>query len=572
MILLVSLALASSPVQVWDLEQDNGGFLAGGELGQWRWGAVTNGPGAGYDGSHAWAVGLTGAYLNDAIEYLEVPLPPLDAVAQPVFSFAHWYAFGVGDVGTLEIDEGFGWRRATPIYGYPSAAGWSGSSAGWEQVSVELPALADVRLRFVFEADTSGVGSGWFLDQVGVWDGDVTAPRVSALTTLPDTEDLVGPYAVSATVEDDTGVDGVTLEWSTDRGESGSVVLTRGTGDAWLGELPAAPVDTVVSYHVVATDGANATRRPEADDVSFRVYLPAPTGLEGPEGRVVASTAELRWVAPVSAHVLGGYEVWRADELVAETTAAAAVVPLTGEGDTFVVRARYDVGTGDASEPVTVGAVVPALRELTPGQGYAGESLWVTLLGQDALFAQDLVVIELGEGAEVDEVVVQNVDRLRAHVWLDEDAEPGRRDLTLDGGTGPLSLPAAFEVLDPALRPQVLSVEPDHVTQGRSGTLTLELSAEPAALPSVSLGEGVVVERVSAVGTRVSVDYAVAIQAPIGVHEVQVDDGVRRLTAELEVRDGSSPEVSTCASAGGRAGLAALAGALLLAARRRTRR
>ncbi len=570
MILLLANALASTPVLLWDLEQDDGEFSAAGELGQWRWGAATSGPGAGYDGAHAWAIGLNSSYLNDATEYLEVPLPDLSAVGQPVLSFAHWYGFGAGDEGYVELEDGTGWRCAQPVYGYPVGLSWNGNSAGWELVSVALPATATVRLRLVFVANDEGVGTGWFIDQVGVWDGDVTAPRVSSLTTLPDTEDLTGPFEVSAEIEDDTGVDVVTLLWTTDRGGAGSTPMTGGADGSWEGTVPAAPVDTEVEYHVVATDGANSVRYPAVGELAFRVYLPAPTALSGPAGRVVATEAALTWTAPTSIHTLQGYEVWRDGASIAETTLPEALVPLHGTGDTFSVRARYDVGVGDPSDSVTIEAVVPSLLSVDPGTAYAGESLWVDVIGRDGRFVSQEIELDFGAGSDVESIVVQNVDRLRVEVRFEADAVAGARDVVLSSGVGTLTLADAFTVLASSQRPRVLSLTPQRVTQGDNGTLTISLSAAPAAVPEVSLGDGVVVERVELDGSTLSVQYAVAIRAPLGEHEVLVDDGVRLLVGPpLEVRDWTPAPIDSCASVAALPGAALVALAAALVRRRR---
>ncbi len=570
MILLVAAALAGNPVLVWDLEQDDGAFQATGELGQWRWGHVSAGPGSAFDGTRAWAVGLSGNYLNDSVEYLEVPLPALDAVAQPVFSFAHWYGFGSGDVGYVEVDEGSGFRRVSPIYGYPSGGAWSGTSSGWEQVSFVLPAIPAARLRFVFSADAVGSGVGWFVDQVGVWDGDVTAPHFLGATGPVDNEDLDGPHTVTVSIEDDTGVDAVTVVWTDERGGSGEVDLTAGGDGSWSGGLPAALPDTRVSYHLLATDGANVARYPDAGELSFRVYLPAPTGLDGPAGRVVATEAVLTWVAPLSAHEVLGYEVWRGDEQVGDTTSTTFAAPLSGIDDTFTVRGVYAAGVGDASAPFTVGAVVPSLLRVEPDRGYAGEELRLDLYGRDALFVAGEAEVDFGVGVVVDAVDVRNVDRLVATVAIDGSAAVGARDVVLSGATGELTLPAGFTVVDASLRPRIVSVVPDHATQGDSVTLRVVLSTAPAAIPTVDLGEGVVVERVVLEGDELLVDCAIAVRAPLGEHELVVDDGVRWLTGgALEVRDWSPPPIDSCATAPGAGGVALGATVLVVLRRRR---
>ncbi len=570
MILLAAICLASEPLRGWSLEQDDGGFQPGGDLLQWRWGTVASGPGAGFDGRRAWAVGLTGSYLNDAVETLTLPELDLRSTARPALSFQHWHSFGDGDVGWVEVNDGTGWSRADPIYGYPTALGWSGSSAGWELVTIELSTLATVQVRFVFEADLTGVGAGWFLDTLAVWDGDVTPPRVSALDVLPDSERIEEAFEVQAIVEDDTGVNGVTLLWQTDHGGEGTVLMTPGEGGSWVGLLPGQPPDTRVSYHALATDGANETRQPTAGEVSFRVYLPAPEALQGPSGRVAAVSADLTWSPPVSTHEVLGYEVWSAEALVASTTDSFATVPLTGGDDRFWVRGVYAEGEGDFSEPFDVQAIVPALVSLSPAQGWAGEELRLEIVGDHALFVQDEVGVAFGEGVEVESVTVRDVDRLRVHVRLDPAATAGVRDVEVDVAGGRLTLPAAFSVEPDASRPRLVSIDPDRVEQGDSGTLRIGFVGSLAVVPEVSLGEGVVAEVIEVDGDELVVTYSVAGTAPVGEHDVQVDDGSRIFDGvSLEVRDWRAPVLNTCGSGGGVPGAVGVVAAVALLRRRR---
>ncbi len=569
MIVLLAAALASTPVATWDLQQDDGGLTSTGELGQWSWGVVANGPGSGYDGTRAWAIGLDGAYLNDSVEYLNVPLPDLTATAAPVLRFEQWYGFGAGDYGYVEVDSGLGYRGVAPVYGYPSALGWTGSSGGWADTSVELTPSA-VRLRFVFVSDTAGIGAGWFLDAVGVWDGDVTAPRVVALDELPDTEDLTGPYVVGATVDDDTRVASATLLWSTSRGDSSSAPMIELGEGQWQAELPGQAPDTVVTYRLLASDGANSTTWPTTGGRSFRVYLPAPTDLTGPAGRVVATEATLSWTPPSSAHTVLGYRVYRAEtELLTETADPTATIELTGE-DEFTVRAEYAEGLGDASAPFTVDATVPFLLGIEPSSGYAGDTLRVELLGDHAQFVDGEVELDLGAGITTTAVAVRDVDRLLADVVIEESAGSGDRTVVLTSPVGTLSLPGAFTVRDAEARPHLTELSPSTVTQGATGTLLVSFTGSLATTPAVDLGEGIVVESVTVEGDQLLVDYAVAITAPVGEHAVTADDGVRRLDGvNLTIRDWTPGPVQSCDTGGGApAALAVVLAALTLVRRR----
>lgn len=569
LVLLVSVqgpALASTLVVGWDLEQDDGDFTPGGDLLQWKWGRVLAGPGSGYDGENAWGIGLGGPYLNDAVEYLEIPVPDLSGVAAPSLRFLHWYALGAGDTAAVQVDAGGGWTTADPVYGYPDHVAWSGNSGGWVPVTVSLDGLGSVvRVRLVFSADTSGVGTGWFVDQVGLWDGDVTAPRVAALDQLADTEDLDGPYVVTADVDDDSGVAAVDLHWSVD-GAEGSATMANQGGGTYAAAIPGQPPDTVVEYWVVATDGANEARAPVSSTLDFRVYLPAPTGLTGPSGRVVATTAMLSWTAPVSMHPVLGYEIFAGDQSVAASAGTTAEVPLDGVDDTFTVCALYAEGLGDPSEPLTLDAVLPAVVALSPAEAFAGDHLRVELRGEYLLLVDGEVEVDLGAGVSVSGVVVRDVDRLVAELEVHADAEPGPRALTVRSAAGEVSLDDAFTVRAASERPQLVALEPSRVTQGDEGEMVISVLGDVGDEVVVDLGRDIVVQSATREGDLVVVSYAVSPGAALGQRSVVVDDGTRVLTGlSLEVEDWSPPPQRTCSVQGGMLGWLAVAAGTLAA-------
>jgi len=573
--LLVAGALATTLVS-WDLDSSDGGFVASGEAGQWAWGEVTNGPESGYTGTAAWATGLTADYLNDTTDYLEIPLPDLSAASRPALSFAHWYEIAAGDVAWVEVDAGNGWVRYAPTYGYPSEGGWTGSSGGWGRVGVDLRGLGPTpRLRLGFLADAAGVGAGWFVDDVSVSDGDVTPPRLDGLTRWVDTQDVDGPYVVQVWVEDDVAVVEVDLRWSVDGGPEvvSRMSLSEGT---WSAEIPGQAPDTVVAYRVSANDGLNEAMEPALGTIDFRVYLPAPTGLRGPGSRVVGSTVTLEWTAPDAEREVQGYRVYRGELVVADVETTWAEVAVTGGGDdVYTVRAVYDVGEGDASEPVEIDAAVPSLGAPTPAEGFPGERLRLALRGEYLLMVQGQVGVELGEGIEVVAVDVRDVDRAWVDIEIAAAAGVGPRALRVQSGSGEVELAEAFAVRDPADRPRLASVTPDRVRQGEVVELEVELVGGLAADPVVDLGEGVVIEAVERIDAdTVRVRVAVAPGAPVGPHPLTLDDGVRRYEGvEVEVRDVALTVGGTCRTASAAAGApAGLLAALLLLARRRSGR
>ena len=550
MLCLAIAAAAATPVQFWDLEQDNGGFLPGGELGQWQWGAVGGGPGAGFVGQNAWAVGLDGSYLNDSIEYLELPTLSLDGVAMPVLRFAHWYLLGAGDTAFVEVNQGFGWTILEPTYGYPSALGYTDESGDWQVETFLLDSLVSGdRVRLVFVADTSGVGAGWYVDEVGVWDGDVSPPRVEVLSQLPDTENLDGPYMVSAVLDDDVGVTSANLSWSIDGVWAGSAGMVPLAGDTWTAGIPGQLPDTEVAYWVDVTDGANTSRAPTVGAMGFRVYLPAPTDLRGPSGRVVGSEAELSWSPPSSVHAVLGYRVERAGVALLDTPEQNVVVDLAGNFDIFAVRALYAQGQGDPTDTIEVDAVVPILTLVEPERAWPGDTVRVTIWGNYLLMVDGKVALSMGEGVNATAVDVIDVDHLLADVHVEAAAAEGPREVTVTSPAGVVSLADGFVVLPEGGRPALLSLSPNTVEQGDVGELVLQTQGEIGSPATVDLGPDVIVQTVTVTDGQVNVEYAVAPNAALGGRTVGLDDGTHILQGpELVVEDYRAPSIGTCAA------------------------
>lgn len=539
-------AVAASPVTDFDFEATDGGFTPQiGEL-QWEWGTPTTGPGAAHTGSRVWATQLDGPYLNDAVGILTFPSYDLSPTASPSLVFWHWTEIQSGDAGWLEVSDGQGgWDRIEPSYGYPDSAGFTGSTGGWEQVYVGLDGLEDLsELRLVFSSDASVQGSGWYFDDLEVWDGDIAPPQVTVLSSPSDTEDLDGPYVVEVDATDDQGLDALELVWETpsDAGRAQMVFFT----DRWAGGVSGQDPDTTVSWWVEASDGTNTT---ETEVDSFRVRLPPPTDLTGPTGRVVDVEVGLAWLPPTSEHLLESYRVYRDGELVAEPTLESVIVGVEGDGqDVFTVSAVFFEGEGDPSDELAVEVSKPRILDVDADFAWQGDRVRLDLVGEYLLLVDGEVFLDLGESISIESVEVVDVDRAEVLAHVAEDAEVGLRDLSLTSWGIDVVLVDGFEVLDGAGRPSVVAVEPDALRQGDQATLTITLSEAPASEELViDAGPGVLVENISVDGSVLFVDVVVDPVAPIGLRALVVDDGERLLTGvEVRVRDALVAE-PTCA-------------------------
>jgi len=552
---LLAPVLAADVVESWDLESDDGSLVPAGEIALWEWGDVTSGPDGGFTGSRAWGTNLDGTYGNDSVETLTLPVRDLVAVQDPALCWMQWLDLEQGDAGWITWTDGVESVVVEPIYGYPVSGVFDGFTGAWEPVCVDLAGVGDLgQLQLVFSADAKVSATGWYVDDLSLYDGDPIGPLLTDLTALSDTDDLDGPYPVSVTAVDNVSLQLVRLGHRVDGVDQPALPMgASATPDEWTGTLPGQEPGSLVEYWVDATDGQNWTRIPEDADRVFTISLATPTDLTGPEGRVVATTAELSWQAPDSSHLLSTYRVYRQDAVVSETPAPTGLVDLVGEGgDVFTVTAVYDVGESGPSASLTLDSHVPQVLAIEPDRAFQGDSIRVSIEGQDLFFVQEDLSMDLGDGVTIDEVEVADVDTARLLVSVGENAGPRLRDVVLSSGDVTLTLPDAFEVVDGAERPHLKSVEPDFVTQGSEAELMVVASADFAALPTVDLGEGVVVSEVAWTDDdELRLTVVVELDAPLGEHELTIDDTVRIWDGlRVQVRD-DPPATTSCAGVPG---------------------
>jgi hypothetical protein len=551
-LLLTTLAL--SPVQTWGLENDDGGFVSTGDTNQWEWGPVESGPYSSHDGSNAWGTVLDGDYLNDSVDMLTLPPLTLSDLERPVLSFSHWIDIDEeGDIGTIETETAEGWASIDPIYGYPDGSGFRGLSGEWETVYFDLTGIDDLsQLRLRFSSDEIVARSGWFVDDFQVWDGDPTPPLITLLTESSDTEDLTLGPEIIAEIIDDVEVIDAQLVWQTGEGLSGSEPMAPDGSGVWAGALPAFEPDTTVQWEVRAYDSENQSI---SDSQSYRVYLPPPQEPSLPDYRMIATEFEITWSAPESIHPVVRYRVYRDDSLESETEALSVTVDALDSQDSFTIRALFDTPIGDRegdpTEALQAEVSIPRILSIQPDHAWAGDQVRLEIQGEYLLLSQGDISLDLGSSVEVREVDIQDVDTARFTVAISDDTSAGSLDLTLVSGALQLVQPDAFEILADSDRPTLLSVEPDALEQGDRATICILLNTplEGADL-QLDLGEGVYVESRESQDTRVWADLGIALDAPVGLHPVLLDDGVRiREGLDLRIRDRRSEVQAICSAA-----------------------
>ncbi|MEP0547917.1 MAG: choice-of-anchor J domain-containing protein [Rhodothermales bacterium] len=192
------------------------------ELGTWEVGEPTSGPGGAFAGTQAAATILDGNYADSAPDSrLISPLFTVPALAEnPRLRFWHWWSFGGGDYGRVEIsnDGGTMWEALSPNY-------TSHSTSRWTRPLLDLSAYAgqEVQLALFFHSENLGGGSadpssGWYVDDIAVITGSL--PPVN----IPEGWE--------------TGVGG----WHADFGTWEVGIPTSGPGSANTGEQSAATI------------------------------------------------------------------------------------------------------------------------------------------------------------------------------------------------------------------------------------------------------------------------------------------------------------------------------------------
>ena len=532
---------AAIPVVIWSFDDGPSGFVESGNSGQWEWGVPSSGPGG---AASVWATRLGSDYFNDASDQLQVPVPDLSGLAQPVLTVRHWHRIQPGDLGFFEVNDGAGWVLADPVFGYPVAGGFTGDSGGWIDTSLDLSGFGPTpQVRFRFVSDPAVSEAGWYLSEVGIYDGDVTAPSVEPVGLPVDTEVVTVGYPVQLLVQDDTVVDSVTLYWAVNAGSEQSVAMSDIGGGIYEGLIPPQAPDSLVTWYAVASDGDLTTTWPTAGVESFRVFLPEPTNLHTTAtGRVVGESIELAWTPPVSIHPVVSYRVESVDvpsEGPWVLFGNSGSIDLQPDGArTFQVRAVFDVGIGDASDPVTISAEVPTLEGVWPPAAWQGDIVRVRLSGTNLYLTDPGATATFGEGVRVEDLEVVDVDHAIALVIVEPDAVPGPRDVVLAGVYGSFGFEGRFDVLDGADAPRILSIDPPSILQGDTQPIEITASLPFFEPLLVDPGDGLLVVSDPLVEEGVArVELFASGNASPGPHTLVLDDGNRLWTVDIVVEE-----------------------------------
>ncbi|MGH7598981.1 MAG: cohesin domain-containing protein [bacterium] len=183
-----------------------------------------------------------------------------------------------------------------------------------------------------------------------------------------------------------------------------------------------------------------------------------------------------------------------------------------------------NAGPGEASErrTFTINNPTPVLTGLTPASGGRGQTLDVTLIGEN--FFKDVSTASFGPDIIVGSVTVNSKTEITAKISIPLNVEISSRTVSVTNagpGGGIANLPDGFNIVNP--RPTLTSITP--TIGGVNQTLEVELSGTQfmKEISSVDFGEGIKIERVTVVNaTQIIAKIFIEGWAPVGPHDVSV--------------------------------------------------
>ncbi len=222
------------------------------------------------------------------------------------------------------------------------------------------------------------------------------------------------------------------------------------------------------------------------------------------------------------------------------TTPVGYFVSLSGSnsgGVAFISSNKSALTIKPAASPATISSVQPA-------QGTQGQTLIITITGQNTTFTQAATQVSFGAGITVASLAVTGNTSLVAQITIATAASPGLRDITVTTATQSFSAKGAFTVT--ASNPVLTSLNP---VQGPPGVLLSvtvlgQGTSFAQGVTQVSFGVGITVVSI-AVQSPVSLNaqIAIALDAVPGPRNVTATTGtqVATLTQGFTVSTGPVP-------------------------------
>ena len=142
----------------------------------------------------------------------------------------------------------------------------------WENVPVPFTGAGVKALVWVAEGPLPNPSVYLEIDGVAFFDSAVISDVIGPTST----NDVFGPYPITAYIVDDVGIESAALYYSLDGGTVFTpVLMTLTAGETYVGQIPGQPMGTEVSYYVEARDidGNVATDPPDAPFMSYHIRV-----------------------------------------------------------------------------------------------------------------------------------------------------------------------------------------------------------------------------------------------------------------------------------------------------------
>ena len=149
----------------------------------------------------------------------------------------------------------------------PSNSWWKGETFDLSYIAA---GASQVKVRFVLYGNTTTT-YGWLIDDIKIITSntDLVPPMISIAVPMPkDTVLSTGPFTISATITDSSGVSSASIVYSV-AGVFDTIAMTA-SGSLYTGILPSQAYGTTVCYHIIAYDiNSNMGANPASSCISY---------------------------------------------------------------------------------------------------------------------------------------------------------------------------------------------------------------------------------------------------------------------------------------------------------------
>ncbi len=210
------------------------------------------------------------------------------------------------------------------------------------------------------------------------------------------------------------------------------------------------------------------------------------------------------------------------------TLTLAAGAPTGAQDATITTGAEVASGT-DLFEVLCADCTQPRLVSVSPGSAQAGQTVELTITGQDTGFDGTSSLGISGAGVSVDSLSATSATELLATVTLSADAPEGLRDVTVTTGAQVVTGRDMFEVVcGDCSTARLVSITPSEASPGMAVDVTVEGEGTNFDGSSVLTfdGGGITVDTLTPIdATSLTASLSIAVDATLGSRTARVTTG-----------------------------------------------